>query len=105
MATVPDTKLLKTSAGTWTDFISHAGAGFTTVTSIVVKNTIFGAARVAIRFAQSGGLTNELAGPEELSDGASYRFRLPAIRLKNGDKIQVNSLGGVDWTAGLEVTT
>lgn len=100
MAVVQISNGASTSGDTWTDLMTGAA----TVTSLVLANKSFGSARVSVRIMK--GASPYLIVPEdELPQGASARLRLPAVVLEAGDKLQVKSIGGVDWIAsGAEVT-
>lgn len=89
-----------TSGDTWTDLVPIKA----NVSSVILANKSFGAARVSMRIMK--GATPFIVVPDdELPQGGSARLRLPAVVLETGDKLQVKSVGGVDWLASGAVTT
>lgn len=101
MATVTQKSWARSTSGdTWQDLVPGAA----TVQAVTLANTSFGAARVSMRLLK-GSTPYSIIPDDELPQGASYRFRNPSIVIEAGDKLQVKSVGGVDWIAsGVQVT-
>ncbi len=84
----------KTSGDTWTDVVAEAA----TVGALTLANTSFGKAVVSVRLLK-GATPYVIVPPNEIDANGSSRLRLPGIVVAAGDKLQVKSIGAVDWTA------
>ncbi len=93
MAMTPTSAVRTTSGDTWTDLIS----GPAIVTQAICANNGVGDAKVSLRF-MKGSATANLVPGDILAFGASSRFRIGALSLASGDKLQAKSFGTVDWT-------
>lgn len=93
MAFLPISAIVTTTGDAWTDLMS----GPSVVTQVICANTTVGDARVSVRL-QKGSKTGVLVPNAILPEGGSYRFRVGAISLASGDKLQAKSSGSVDWT-------
>ncbi|GAA5231740.1 hypothetical protein FOZ76_11675 [Verticiella sediminum] len=95
MALQQISRIVSTSGDTWADLVTGAA----TVTSLVLANKGITPSRVGVRIYKANATSSLIVPGDELAGGASARLRLPAVVLEAGDKLQVRSLGGVDWTA------
>lgn len=90
----PMSRAASTSGDTWTDLVTGAAV----VLAITLANKSFGTARVSMRM-MKGSTPYELIPDDALAQGASARLALSRLVLEAGDKLQVKSVGGVDWVA------
>lgn len=96
MAQTPLSAVLSTSGDTWMTLVTGASAG-TQVTQVTCASNAFGQAKVSMRFTK--GSTSAVIVPgDALPEAASYRYRVGALTLMSGDKLEVKSIGSVDWT-------
>lgn len=95
MAQTPLSAVLSTSGDTWTTLITGASGG-TQVTQVTCANSAFGQAKVSMRFTK-GSASAFIVPGDALPDGRPYRFRVGALTLMSGDKLEVKSIGSVDW--------
>jgi len=93
MAMSPTSAIVTTSGDAWTDLLT----GPAIVTQVICSNPGVLDAKVALRITK-GSNSAILVPGDRLQRGGSSRFRVGAISLAAGDKLQAKSSGGVDWT-------
>lgn len=101
MAITQISKVASTSGDVWTELIAHAGAAgtSTTLTSLVMASLSIGDAKIGVRLNKAVGGIKMIVPADTLAEGESYRLPTPGIILEPSDKIEVRSLGAVDWIA------
>lgn len=93
MALSPISAITITSGDAWTTLVD----GPAVVTQAICSNQSFGRAAVSLRV-QKDGVTAYLVPNDFLPWGATCRFRVGALALSAGDKLEAKSIGSVDWS-------
>ena len=95
MAQTPLSAVLSTSGDTWQTLLAGSSAG-SQVTQVICSSNAFGLAKVSMRFTKGSSSVN-IAPSDALPEAKGYRYRVGALALMPGDKLEVKSLGAVDW--------
>lgn len=90
----PMSRAVTTAGDAWADLVSGAAV----VLAVTLANKSFGTARVSMRMLK-GSTPYDLVPDDALAQGASARLAFSRLVLEAGDKLQVKSVGGVDWVA------